>query len=684
MREQQSIVLIILILTASLLSSYLVYDVGFRDSDHDGLRDWVERHRYGTDPLSADSDGDGLNDAYEIKADLDPLRPNPLYVYLRDRGYVELYELFRPLEANGLSEAERDLVEAYLSLSGVERNDSHIIDFLKSVMEDGVVEKGELELFRDRAFRYCLTKGLEAEEAEVFRGVSLDEGFEELLTLYIALNQTERRCAQTLNILRGIVEDGLVSGDEAALFDDMFVDPTKPVVEITWRPIRVVNDKIYDIEVTVRARDDKTPITHAELRFIPVEYHYMIEKYQMRPEDYPKVFPPEEERDYNLTPIDGAFDNLNETFKLNITDIKGGREYRIVAIIEDEAGNINVEEIKTPYIRQYENIAKLDNITIAAFYYNWYIPNYHIPKNLPDPPLLGFYYSNDNIVFNKHVDWATGYGIDVFVFPFPYPEGIAFDWLKEIFKKNMETDLFDQIKFSFCSTFVDNTAPKPPYNFDDPEVKQEFIDSINYIKDHYAYLPNFWRINGKPVIVSWNTHVYLGKESVHNAFVEVKSNEDIYLLGHIPSNLAIEKKFYPFLSSPVYGIYNYQPLLAPFHPWEMNTWPRSTLLKEDINKVLPIIDKWQNFCKTLGIRYIPTISPSIDKTYDYRDTNRPPIILRDIESFKILIQNSLNKNSIIFITSFNEWFEDTQIEPSVEYGFDYLEALKEVLTNYDG
>jgi len=41
--------------------------------------------------------------------------------------------------------------------------------------------------------------------------------------------------------------------------------------------------------VTFVARDDRSPIAYAELHFIPVEYYYMIEKYGMRPEDYPKA-----------------------------------------------------------------------------------------------------------------------------------------------------------------------------------------------------------------------------------------------------------------------------------------------------------------------------------------------------------------------------------------------------------
>ncbi|MCL7390305.1 MAG: hypothetical protein LZ173_10330, partial [Thaumarchaeota archaeon] len=73
------------------------------------------------------------------------------------------------------------------------------------------------------------------------------------------------------------------------------------IVNLSWTPTREINDKIYDINVTFVARDDKTSIAYAELRFIPVEYTYMIEKYGMRPEDYPKVFPPDKERDIILT-----------------------------------------------------------------------------------------------------------------------------------------------------------------------------------------------------------------------------------------------------------------------------------------------------------------------------------------------------------------------------------------------
>ena len=59
------------------LSTRTEHDLGTnpndRDTDHDGLGDFVEVNVYGTDPLLRDTDGDGADDGEEVELCLDPL-----------------------------------------------------------------------------------------------------------------------------------------------------------------------------------------------------------------------------------------------------------------------------------------------------------------------------------------------------------------------------------------------------------------------------------------------------------------------------------------------------------------------------------------------------------------------------------------------------------------------------------
>jgi len=292
-------------------------------------------------------------------------------------------------------------------------------------------------------------KRLPESEALRFRNVeNFDENSKVLVDLYAKLPQDKRCSEQVSDLINQILLDNVISEPEKSLFDDRFVNSTLPEIsDLAWIPARENLDKIYDINVTFIAEDDKTPIAYAELRFIPVEYHYMVEKYGMRPEDYPKVFPPDKERFFILTPIDGEFDSLEERFSVPIKDIVGGREYKIVALVRDLAGNERTVEVKMPYMRQFENIAEKDDVTISVLYLLWWGKD----DNWKDYrggifPLLGKYSSKDTIVINKHIDWATGHGIDLFLVQW---SGI--DYQDEAFKSHfLSADLVKRgdIKFA--------------------------------------------------------------------------------------------------------------------------------------------------------------------------------------------------------------------------------------------
>jgi hypothetical protein len=210
---------------------------------------------------------------------------------------------------------------------------------------DGIPDEKELEYGTDPyepnyLFAYAIKK-LPEEEALKFRNVeNFNASSISLVDLYTSLPQDKRNSKEVNELLKQILLDNTINELEKNLFDDKFVHPTQPtIINLSWVPTRTNLDKIYDIKITFVARDDKTPIAYAELHFKPVEYQYMIDKYGMKLEDYQKVFPPDSERVLILSPTDGRFNDLEEEFEVSITNIVGGREYKIVALVRDLAGN---------------------------------------------------------------------------------------------------------------------------------------------------------------------------------------------------------------------------------------------------------------------------------------------------------------------------------------------------------
>jgi len=184
------------------------------------------------------------------------------------------------------------------------------------------------------------------------------------------------------------------------------------IKNLSWQPTKVINDKIYDIKVSLEVISPLNTLSQVVVKLIPVEYEYFITRYGMRREDYPKVFPPEQTRSVKLQPkgLEG------ELFEVEFKGLKGGREYFISAEVRDRAGQIKTEHVKTPYMREFENFGRQlykKGIIISAVYEPRYYP-WQEGKLPNDFPLLGKYDALDNIVQWKHIDWAGYAGINVF------------------------------------------------------------------------------------------------------------------------------------------------------------------------------------------------------------------------------------------------------------------------------
>jgi hypothetical protein len=189
--------------------------------------------------------------------------------------------------------------------------------------------------------------------------------------------------------------------------------PYFPLIrDLSWRPSRVVNDKIYDIRVELEVISPLNTLAEVKVSLIPIEYEYFITNYGMRREDYTKAFPPEGTKTVKLKPAGPE----KETFNIEFKDITGGREYLIRVVAKDVADNAKSDERKIHYIREFENLGGElygKGIIVGASYMSGYYP-WQTGKSPDDYPLLGKYDAVDDIVQWKHVDWAGYAGVNVF------------------------------------------------------------------------------------------------------------------------------------------------------------------------------------------------------------------------------------------------------------------------------
>jgi len=548
-----------------------------------------------------------------------------------------------------------------------------------------------------QSLAYALRKGLAREAAEKFKDVNYDENSKGLIDLVAQLPWNKQISSDVLNILDEITKDNEVTALEKNLFDDKFVNQTKPQVEVSWKPEKVVWDKIYDIKVHIIAQDDKTPIANVTLKFIPVEYDYFITEYGMRPEDYPRAFPNiNDNRTFVLKPVDGRFDELREEFVVDITNITGGGEYRIVVMARDAAGNEGISEIKTPYIRQFENFGKQlyeKGIIISAVYEPWDMKKVVGKYNLPDKPLLGLYDASDEIVQWKHIDWANGYGINVF-----YVDGGCWeDWkingyegriIKGLMDKGMKCAIqwgWDWYSYKFEKTTDPNL---PPYAVDLSNPKnsamfKEIINPILNVKMIFTH-HNYYKVNGKPTIFLYNESPLYNEGHTFKEIIQIFNTQygtKPYLIAdtlfRITSDPNNEHEKYFFSHKDLEAFDALTSWIGFGFAYQTPERAEYTLHYDKY--LYDHIAKWYDFTKNHEKDFVNTVIPG------FRPASPPNEI--SIERSPNLFEKRLNISYSFFereirIDTWNDFGENTFIEPSEKESFSYLIGLKTMLEDY--
>jgi len=348
---------------------------------------------------------------------------------------------------------------------------------------------------------------------------------------------------------------------------------------------------------------------------------------------------------------------------------------------------------------------------LGAHYYLWY-GRRSVPilggvwrLGYTNHPILGEYNSRHSEVIGQHVDWAKKAGIDFFAIEWAGAHSWDDVTLKNHYLQNSRASGLKFCLHYDSSLALNRYGPYPSYNFDEQyttaETKGEkFLDDFEYLAQNYFNHPQYLKINDQPVVIIYgasvfrnvskyfkqlkinmakrNISLFLIADAVHWAGVKLTKKNLSYLWEMPPKEVIkifcrVMRRFsFKNLEEDIF-LSKYFDGLTGYNMYSVN---RTSNFLEDVDRVY---QKFFSYAHLHNLCFIPTVIPGYDDR-NLRGLNRPILERKEgkfYEEFWQIVKKYLNPSlKIVLITTFNEWHEGTEIEPSKEYGNKYLKLTK--------
>ncbi len=325
---------------------------------------------------------------------------------------------------------------------------------------------------------------------------------------------------------------------------------------------------------------------------------------------------------------------------------------------------------ETDYVREFDNIAEDDDWLIGAYYYPWYAADgRHWNEGVPRVPFLGEYGSADEQVINRHIDWASGHGIDFFAISWWGPRSFEADVLTNQY---LSADLARDMNFAIMYESTGRLELHDgQIDIGSQRNRDRLRSDFRLLAESYFRHPNYLHIDGRPVVFVYLTRIMTGDavttlDQVRQV-VRDTCDEELFLIGdevywHEPT----AERLGLFDGVTPYNMHTSSPDVAD---WFLLELPGK-------------YDTWSSACETSGVRFVPSVIPGFDDTA-VRPEARHPVIPRSHELFakqlEMAFDNSDQELRMVMINSWNEWHEDTAIEPAEDFEFQYLTTLRDLL-----
>jgi hypothetical protein len=301
-------------------------------------------------------------------------------------------------------------------------------------------------------------------------------------------------------------------------------------------------------------------------------------------------------------------------------------------------------------------------LTVGAYYYPWY-ESAQWARGTMRMPALGGYDSRDPKTIAAHYGWAQRYGVDVFLTSWLGP-GSAGDVTVRDHLLPSPARGRTRIAILYESILrlglTDNRIV-----FGERE-RDILLHDFDYLAETYFRHPAYYRIRGRPVVVLYVSRIFRGAYaeaiSALREHVRATWGIELYLIGDEvdwdlgPSRARI--RLYDAITG--YILYS-------------RTQPQTGFLRL-------VEARYRAFRRVAAERRVAFVPGALPR-YDDRGfrpeeghyvLSEPRLFERGLSLASRYVDPRLG---LMTVTSWNEWHEDTQIEPATDYGLEPLEKL---------
>lgn len=318
---------------------------------------------------------------------------------------------------------------------------------------------------------------------------------------------------------------------------------------------------------------------------------------------------------------------------------------------------------------------------IGAHYYPWYGSG-HVKSPFPDyspsDPLLGNYDSRNPDTINQHLKWALEYGINWLSISWHGPPGYYNGLFNTTIKDHiLESPLMKEMNFSILyesNAILEESETGIPLDSDTN--KKKFQKSLSYLDQNYFGRDNYAKIDGRPIVFLYTARRFEGDiaGTINTTVQSIKHNPYFIADVHTPQ-IGVSGGVFDFSAFDAVSIYS-----GMYFDWTLD-WQLSERWGEMPSNFLEMTlqqhAKWNILAESYGLDLVPDIVPGFNKN-EYPGADFP-ILTRNKERFREYasgVRKYLNTEpKVLLVTSFNEWYEDTQLEPGESYGTAFLEII---------